>query len=460
MRLDPRTSLALAVTVAVGLAGSLAIGAAPAAAKGKKDKSAHVISTDLTALGLAEPVVFTLERPEGLWRAHLARMDKYPSRNQLTQSELPPLAERWLLTSVADGRAFDAQVFVMFERGDSREMKTTANSIAFYPETMFPFEDTVFDGAWIVNPRKFRVAGKKRVQGVMLENSGHRLNSTEKLVYQFALLPMPGDYHVIVGAIRTPTSTTAGHGGGGSGQASATSTTSVGDAAGVPGVDGGPGGTGDGAIGGGDSGPQTIDTSPNDADNNQTRVSADLIHEIVEGIHLSVPKKLRKGLRRFQLRDEWNSSEGLTSRFVSMSVPATWDSTPTTALDGDRIEWRERDKDGAVTTIARVEFLSASAEDEIASLAQRTLASRDLVDTELQMLTTRDGTSSAVVCPTETSSEQGLRRGDDESWLREFGYVLAEFSFYEVEILRPAGTPSQLDRLKEILESVEIHVFY
>jgi hypothetical protein len=463
MRNGSTARLAATLVAAVTFAGAVhaPAGAAPRKRKGKAD-AAHVVSIDLSSLPIDGSPTLTLSLPETLWRAHLPRMLKYPRKNQLNGSAGKRVASRWLEATVADGRSFNAQIFVIVEPAQSGTVRQWARRIANWPDDMYPFEDARFDGPWIVNQETFKLAGKKRIKGYQLENSGGRVGEDYRSVWQFAALPMPDDFNLLLGVKRrAPTTWAPGKGGppdGGS--------VGIGGGLGLGGSGDGTGsmpdtgGAGDGSLGDGigDSGDMgDINTEP---DSDQVRASSELFRRLIAGVHLAQTSKMRRGLRRFQLRDEWDSAKGLTSRFVGISVPARWRSTPTTALKADRIEWTERGPDGAVTAIARVELIGANPTQPIAQYAKQRFADWDITDFELSEVRTRDGTSTAAICETPLAAPQGLRRGDDRSWVREIGYVMADSTFYEIEIVRPADAVSRQDELRAMLESIEISVAY
>lgn len=467
-----RLVAAALVTAAAFVVGSHPVAdAAPKKKRKRGNAEAHVVSIDLASLPIDGQPTLTLSLPENLWRAHLPRMLKYPRRNQLGRSAGKRVASRWLEATIADGRAFHAQVFIVVEPAESGTVRDWARRIANEPEALFPFEDARFDGPWIVNAETFKLAGKKRLKGYQLENSGGRVGEAYRSVWQFALLPMPDGFNVMLGVKRkAPTTWPPGKGGppeaGGGGLGvsglgdSGLGDTGLGESGDGSGSMPGTGGEGTGSLGDGvgESGDMgNVNTEP---DGNQVRASSELFRTLVAGVHLAQTKKMRKGTRRFQLRDEWDSAKGLTSRFVGISVPAAWRCTPTTALDADRIEWTELDPEGNVAAVARVEFIGSNAKPPIDQFVRVRLADWDVTEFELAEVETRDGTSTAALCTEPITAPRGLRRGDDKTWVREIGYVIADATFYEVEIVRPADAVSRQDELREMLESIEITVAY
>jgi hypothetical protein len=451
-----------AAALAVAVALLPATEASARKRKGKKSDAPHVVSIDLSSLPVDPGAALTLSLPDDLWRAHLPRMLKYPRDNQLHDSAGKRIASRWLQATPDDARAFHAQVFFVVEPVANGSVRDWARRIANECHVIFPFEDSRFDGPWIVNEKTFKVAGKKRIKGYQLENSGGRVGEDYRSVWQLALLPMADGFNAMLGVKRrAPTTWAPGKGGqpdpgsvgigGSSGPpTSGEGTGSLPDSGGA-----GDGTLGDGVGEGGDMG--NVNTEP---DGDQVRASSELFRALLEGVHVTVPKKLQKGRRTFHLRDEWDSAKGLTSRYVSLNVPAAWTSTPTTALRGDRIEWTEHDRDGAVTAIARIELIGSNPSPPILSYAKLRFADWGVQDVTLDDVETADGKSTAALCTTPVASSFGLRSGDDESWVREVGYVMAESTFYEVVIVRPADAASRVGELRAMLESFEIVFTY
>ena len=454
---------ALAIVAAIALVAMAAFvptGPADAARRKKRAKKpgAAVITIDLAELEVEGDPALTIALPEDLWRAHLVRMLKYPRKNQLTEAEGPRVASRWLKAQESDGRGFHSEIFIVVEQREGNSLREWARYIANESDSIFPFEDAVFDGPWVINERKVTVGGKKKLRGYILENSGGRKGDKERAVWQFALLPFPAGCQTMIGVKRKAPQTWSGgssSGGTSRGQSSGGDAPDVAGGGGVGGSDGGGGALADG-VGSSDDLGSSI-TQPN---NNQLRASSELFRTLLAGIQVAVPKKLKEGLRRFRLRDEWNGARGgLTSRFVGIDVPATWRSTPTTALrSSDRIEWTELDDDGQTAAVFRVEFASSKFDGSIAKHANERLADWDVADAKLEIVVTRDGTSMAVLCPTEITADYGLRRGDDKDWVREAGFVMASDTFYVIQALRPPGTTSRLATLREMLASIEIFV--
>jgi len=470
------------VTVAVFAVSVALLAPAPtaahAAARKKKGKkaAAAVIAIDLSELGLEDNPALTIDLPETLWRAHLLRMEKYPKRNQLTEAKAKDkrVASRWLQSEVADGRSVHAEIFIVAEVREGRSLREWARRIANKSANVFPFEDARFDGPWIINEKTMKVAGNKRLRGYMLENSGGRKGMKNRYLWQFALLPFPDGYQVLIGVKRVvPTKGAAGKRGGGStpgGAGGMGAAPSVSGDSDVPSGAGEPDGdsdnagaepeTVDGAMGDGVGESDGLGDSTTEATGNQIRASTELFQEVLSGIHVKVSKKLKRGLRRFRLRDEWNGANGeAASRYVSIDAPATWCTTPTSKLESrDRIEWTEHNKDGTVAAVYRVKFISEVLTGDIAPHVKRRLLDWSIRDGITETVTTRDGTSQATLCASEITSNDGLRKDDDSDWIREVGFIMASDTLYVIEALRPADAKSRLGVLRDILESVEIQV--
>ncbi len=456
-----RAPAIVAAIALVAVATFVPTGPADAARREKRAKKpgAAVITIDLVELEVEGDPALTIALPEDVWRTHLVRMLKYPRKNQLTEAEGPRVASRWLKAQESDGRGFHAEIFVVVEQREGNSLREWARYIANESDSIFPFEDAVFDGPWVINERKVTVGGKKKLRGYILENSGGRKGDKERAVWQFALLPFPAGCQTMIGVKRKAPQTWSGgssNGGTSRGQSSGGGAPDVAGGGGVGSSDGGGGGTlADGANSADDLGSSI--TQPN---SNQLRASSELFRTLLAGIQVTVPKKLQKGMRRFRLRDEWNGARGgLTSRFVGIDVPATWRSTPTTALrSSDRIEWTELDDEGQTAAVFRVEFASSKFDGSIAKHANERLADWDVADAKLETVATRDGTSTAVLCPTEITADYGLRRGDNKDWVREAGFVMASDTFYVIQALRPPGAESRLATLRDMLASIEIFV--